>query len=41
MTNILGLQATEVETPADEKRSNDSWLLCGGVGQSNRSHIFC
>jgi hypothetical protein len=41
MADVLSLQDDGTDVPEEEKRSNSSWVLCGGNNQSNSSRIFC
>jgi hypothetical protein len=41
MADVLDLQEQGPDTPEEDKRSNSSWVLCGGTNQSNKSWAFC
>ncbi len=41
MSDVLNLQEDGPEVPEEEKKSNSSWVLCGGTNKSNKSWAFC
>lgn len=41
MADVLNLQEEGPELPDEEKRSNPSYVLCGGTNYSNKSWVWC